>query len=516
MKRINEKVKDLVEVRSYKSLNDFFSDPAETLAAYHFTDATSEMMSKWFDRIIEVDQGNGRSMALAGYRGVGKSHFLASLGAILAQPELRSKISEQHVSTSMQRLKRRRYPVAFVRRGTHPTFIEELKDAIARCFLVKVSELGNSIPELLRAAVEKSGDLSFILIADTAVERASRVSRDDGLQLGEIAELAADLNMFVGVALDDDIAGADGVNAAIARSFSIDYLDQEHLYKIVDTHVFPKHRQTETLLYEIYSYFREVLPNFRWSEQRFSALYPLHPIILETAPFIRLYAPEFALLGFASESGNKILGRPANSLIALDEVFDCTERALRKVEDLQDAFAAYDRLNSEIVSGIPVMQRLQAKLILKGLLLLSLDGDGTTAGEICAAMLIFDENDPQHGLQMVENLLETFVSALPDQIWRKAEEGRGTRYSLKVSIKESLNNSLNEAITAVSAEIVPKVLKKIARDHFTDWTFGDEPDNQSANWADSQIVWRGGSRRGRLCWNLENDETDQVALSADP
>ncbi len=514
MKRINEKVKDLVEVRSYKSLNDFFTDPAETLAAYHFTDATSEMMSKWLDRIIEVDQGSGRAMALAGYRGVGKSHFLATLGALLAQPELRSRISEQHVSVSMQRLKRRRYPVAFVRRGTQLTFIEELKDAIARCFLVKVSELGNSISDLLKMAVEKSGDLSFILIADTAIERATRVSRDDGAQLGEIAELAANLNMFVGVALDDDIAGADGVNAAIARSFSIDYLDQEHLYKIVDTHVFPKHRLTETLLYEIYSYFREVLPNFRWSEQRFSALYPLHPIILETAPFIRLYAPEFALLGFASESGNKILGRPANSLIALDEVFDCTEQALRKVEDLQDAFAAYDRLNSEIVSSIPVMQRLQAKLILKGLLLLSLDGDGTTAGEICAAMLIFDENDPHHGLQMVENLLETFVSALPDQIWRKAEEGRGTRYSLKVSIKESLNNSLNEAIAGVSPDNVPKILRKIARDHFTDWTFGDETDNPSANWMDSQIVWRGGLRRGRLCWNLENDETDLASMPA--
>jgi hypothetical protein len=514
MKRINEKVKDLVEVRSYKSLHDFFTDPADTLAAYHFTDATSDMMSKWLDKIIEVEPGSGRAMALAGYRGVGKSHFLATLGAVISQPELRSRISEQHVSVSTQRLKRRRYPVAFVRRGTQPTFFEELKAAIARTFSVEVSSLSNAMPELLRWAAEKSGDLPFILIADTALERTSRVSRDDGVMLGEIAEQAKNLNIFVGVALDDDIAGADGVNAAIARSFSIDYLDQEHLYKIVDTHVFPKHRQTEALLHEIYTYFREVLPHFRWSEQRFSALYPLHPVILETAPFIRLYAPEFALLGFASEAGNKILGRPANSLIALDEVFDCTEHTLRKVEDLQDAFAAYDRLNAEIVGTIPVMQRLQAKLILKGLLLLSLDGDGTTAGEICAAMLIFDENNPQNGLQMVETLLETFVSVLPDQIWRKPEEGRGFRYSLKVSIKESLNNSLNEAIARVSPEIVPKILRKIARERFTDWTFGEESDGRSANWTDSQIVWRGGLRRGRLCWDLDNDETNLAQMPA--
>lgn len=514
MKRINEKVKDLVEVRPYKSLTDYFSDPSDTLAAYHFTDATSEMMSKWLDRISEVEEENGRAMAMAGYRGVGKSHFLATLGAIIAQPELRSKISDQHVSVSTQRLKRRRYPVAFVRRGTHPTLLAEIKEAIAKAFSLETSALGDSLADLFNLSVEKSGDMPFMLFVDTAFERTSRVARDDGVMLGEIAEIAKNLNMFVGVALDDDIAGADGVNAAIVRSFSIDYLDQEHLYKIVDAHVFPKHRQTAPLLHDIYNYFREVLPHFRWSEQRFSALYPLHPIILENAPFVRLYAPEFALLGFASEAGSKILGRPANSLIALDEVFDCTEHILRKIDDLQDAFHAYDQLNTEVVGKISVMQRLQAKLILKGLLLLSLDGDGTTAGEICAAMLIFDENNPQNGLQMVENLLENFATVLPDQIWRKAEEGRDIRYSLKVSIKESLNNSLSDAIAGVSPEIVPKMLRRIARERFTDWTFGDEGEGKTANWTDAQIVWRGGLRRGRLCWNVEEDQNESAQLPA--
>ena len=250
------------------------------------------------------------------------------------------------------------------------------------------------------------------------------MSRDDGALLGEIAEIAKNLNIFVGVALDDDIAGADGVNSDITRCYAIDYLDQEHLYKIVDTHVFPKHRHAQPPLHEIYSFFREMLPNFRWSEQRFIALYPLHPVILENAPFVRLYSPEFALLGFASEAGGKILGRPATSLIALDEVFDCNEHALRKVEDLKEVFIAYDRLNAEVVSNIPVMQRLQAKLILKGLLLLSLNSEGTTAGEISAAMLIYDEHNPSNGLKMVKDLLEQCVTLLPEQIWRKTEEGR--------------------------------------------------------------------------------------------
>jgi Family of unknown function (DUF6079) len=499
MKRIQEKVKDLVEVRPYRGLQDFISDPAETLSAYHFTDQTAEMMAKWLDKVADVQPFNGAAKALAGYRGVGKSHFLATLGAIVSHAELRSRVTEPMVAASAQRLKRRRHPVAYVRRGTHATLLEELREALALAIEVEAVNLGGSLEELLKIAADKAGDLPFVIIIDTAYDRASRVSRDDGVLLGELAELAKNLNVFVAVALDDDIAGADGVNAAIARNYTIDYLDQEHLYRIVDTHIFPKHRQTQSLVHEIYTYFRGLLPSFRWSEQRFVSLYPLHPLILEIAPFVRLYAPEFALLGFASEAGAKILGRPANSLVGLDEVFDRTETALRKAPDLSDAFSTYDKLSSEVIAHVPVMQRLQAKLVLKALMLLSLDGDGTTASEISAAMLIYDENAPQNSIKQVEDLLETFVSIFPDAVNRKQEAGREIRYSLKVSSKDSLNIALSEASMRISPDVVPKMLRRFAGERFPDWIIPAE--NEASNATDCTVIWRGGSRRVRLVWN---------------
>ena len=513
MKRIQEKVKDIVEVRPYTNLLDYFSDPTQTLAAYHFTDATADMMAKWLDKVSDVQMQTGAAIALAGYRGVGKSHFLATLSAIAANPELRSRITDQHVASSAQRLKRRRYLVANVRRGTHPTIIEELKAGLSKVFEIDATNLSNSLPELLQMASEKAADLPFLIIIDTAFERSSRVARDDGAFLGEIASLAKELNVFVGVALDDDISGADGVNAAIAQNYTIDFLDQEHLYKIVDTHIFPKQRQLQPVLHDIYSYFREVMPSFRWSEQRFSSLYPLHPVILENAPFVRLYVPDFALLGFASEAGGKILGRPANSLIALDEVFDSVENSLRKIDVLTEAFETYDRLNTEVVSQIPVMQRLQAKLILKALLLLSLDGNGTTAGEISAAMLIYDENEPARATKNVEDLLETFVAAFPEGIVRTEEIGREVRYSLKAENKENLNNALTEAAKNVPPMVIPKILRRLARERFSDWVIPEDGE-QNADWMDSQVVWRGGLRRGRLFWDFENN-SNQTPNKAD-
>ncbi len=513
MKRIQEKVKDLVDVRPYQVVQDFISDPAQTLSIYHFTDITSDLMAQWLDKVVGVDVGNGASNALAGYRGVGKSHFLATLGAIISQPELRSRISDPHVAASAQRLKRRRHPVAYVRRGIFDSFIDELRAAIAKILEIDVTPI-ETLSDLLQLAARKAEDVPFVLIIDTAFERTSRVSRDDGVILGEIAEIAKNLNMFVAVALDDDIAGADGANAAITRSFTIDYLDQEHLYRIVNTYIFPKHRQTLPLLHDIYNDFRKMMPSFRWSEQRFVSLYPLHPITLEIAPYVRLYAQDFALLSFTASAGNKILGRPANSLIALDEVFDSVENSLRKVADLKDAFATYDKLSAEVVAHIPIMQRMQAKLILKGLLLLSLDGYGTTVGEISAAMLIFNEDEPNKAQKEVQDLLETFVSAFPESLERVEEEGRDIRYSLKISNKEDLNNALAEAIKSVSSGVIPKLLRRVGRDRFPEWILPNDGEaQQRGDITDSHIVWRGGLRRGRVVWDLESNYSGDYQTS---
>lgn len=445
MKRVNEKVKDIVEIRPFKHLNDFAADPSQTLEGYHFTDITADLMAKWIDRIVGVADGKGVALALAGNRGVGKSHFLAVVNAILSQPDLRPKIADGHVATSSGRLSKQAPIIASVRRGSEPNLIDELKRAIAAALLVEASSLSDLPVEMLKHAVAQAGDRAFVLFIDTALGRDSRVARDDGPVLSEIATAAAGMKMFVGLALDDDISGADGPNAAISRSYTIDYLEQEHLYKIVNTYVFTKHSHMLPVLREIYESYREVLPGFRWSEQRFTALYPLHPACVEIAPLIRLFIHDFALLKFASEAGVKIMGRPANSLIGLDEVFDGVESRLRVVPELADVFAAFDRLESEVIAKSPVQIRLPAKLLLKGLLMLSLDGQGASSKELAASMMIYDGA----GAIDVTALLDSFAAALPGPIQKDVASSGEVVYRFDVrstAADSKLDNEVGELI----------------------------------------------------------------------
>lgn len=494
MNRISEKVKDIVEVCPFTHLEDLSADAGLTLAGYHFTDITAELMAKWIDRIAAVGPGRGAALALAGFRGVGKSHFLAVLAGVMSAPELRSKIQDEHVAACAERLSRKHGVVARVRRGSGSTLIEELRRAIAEALDVNPNTLSDSLNDLLLKGSEKANDLPLVVLIDTALGRETRVARDDGPFLSEIAEAAKTLGIFVGVALDDDIAGADGANSSISASYTIDYLDQEHLYKIVDTHIFAKQSQKLSVLKQLYEDYRKQLPAFRWSEQRFTSLYPLHPAILEIAPLIRLYVQDFALLGFASEAGVKILGRPANSLIGVDEVFDSVEHKLRSVGELADAFTVYDKLEAEVIAKAAVHSRLQAKLILKGLFILSLDSRGATADEIAAAMALSSGDE-------AEPLLSSFHSAQPDAVQKQEGDGGKARYCFRLGAADEYEAVLTAALGTVTDEAVWAVLMRQTAEKFSEVAdVGDAATPFS-------IEWRGAIHRGSVDWHRSVEES---------
>nr|AUN37204.1 hypothetical protein [uncultured bacterium] len=500
MKRFEDKIKDLVEIREFPHLSDFLADQAAAVAGYRFTDITSDLLAKWIDRLAQAKPGETMPTALAGYRGAGKSHFLAVLTALLTQPELRRQLRDEHVASALGQLSRRRFTVAFVRRGTGASLMEEFRFAITEALNLSSEALPPSLSDLLSVANQHAGDQPLVVLIDTAAGRESRVARDDGQLLSEIAEAARALGIYVGVALDDDISGADGANSAILKSFSIDYLDQEHLYKIVDLHIFLKQAAKLGVIHEVYQDVRQSLPGFNWSEQRFAMLYPLHPATLEMAPFIRLYIQDFGLLGFAAEYGQKVLGHPANSLIGLDEMFVAVEKRLRAVEDLKQAWETFDRLEKEVVEKSAVFTRLQSKLALRALFLLSLRGRGTTSTEIASSMMIFGESP-------IDEVLKAIAEAEPETVVATpTDDGLDVIYWFKTLEAAAGGEVLDEAVEEIGDDSVWQLLLRQMSERFSD--LGPVENGLSS----CVVEWRGGLRTGEVVWDREqidtNPETD--------
>ncbi len=64
MKRIQDKIKDLVDPQSFEQVGNYVEDPAQALAAYRFTDVTSDLLSRWLDALADLPAGTRRGRAL--------------------------------------------------------------------------------------------------------------------------------------------------------------------------------------------------------------------------------------------------------------------------------------------------------------------------------------------------------------------------------------------------------------------------------------------------------------------
>jgi hypothetical protein len=501
MRRAQDKIKDFIEPQAFEEVQNYAADPARALAAYHFTDATSDLIARWLDALADLPRQRGAARALAGLRGVGKSHTLAAFGALVALPDLRSTVKDAHVATSARRLLNRRYIVARVERGTRPSLIDELREAFVASFGGSEAEWMHEPAAMLAIAASRASDAPLVVIIDTSFGRQMRVQRDDGPVLSALAEATEQVNAFIALALDDDIESADGANVALAGSFHIDYLDPEHLYRVADLHLFQKDAHGRAALHDIYAFLRNSVSGFNWSEPRFSAIYPVHPLVADVAPAVRLYAPSFAFLPFAAASVSRATNRPALSLIGLDEVFDRAEYELRKTEELREAFSVYDSLATNALAQIPIMQRLQAKLVLKGLFILSLDGRGATARELGAALLLYDEKSPEASTERVREMLKRFALAAPADALGQSEDVGEIRYRFNISASAGFDGALASAAKSVDDEATNDLLRVVARTRFEDWPFTEtEGGARPREDAELLLMWRGMARRGRLVW----------------
>src|SRR5437588_387022 len=438
MRRIQDKIKDLVEPQSFEQVGNFAEDPAQALAAYRFTDVTSDLLSRWLDALANLQPGRGAAHALAGARGVGKSHTLAVFGALAGSERLCQSLEDAHVSASAERLAGRRCAVVRVERGTRPTLSEELAVAFARFFGGSEEQWTRTPAEALAVAASRATGETLVVVVDTSFNRPARVARDDGPALGELAEAAHDLNVFLALALDDDIADADGANVAVACTYRIEYLDPENLYRVADQFVLRKKPQVGDTLREIYQSLRATVHEFNWSQSRFAALYPVHPLVAEVASGVRLYVPTFAFLPFAASAAARATSRPALSLVLLDEVFDAAEDKLREAEELRRAFIAYDHLTERSSNQLPTMQRSQSRRPLNRLFVLSLDGRDVTPGEMCAALLLTDDEAGEDAPRRVAEVLSRFAAeSAPGSLVLADGPGGETRYRFHISAQDA-------------------------------------------------------------------------------
>ena len=454
-------VKAYVELQNYNEITSF-AEAERVVSSYVVTSAMGSLAARLLTDLAAPRGANADTQLpalqiITGQRGVGKSHLLAFLRAIISVKVLRGMLADSNLLNAIGRFGDKmvttveinfsgfeREPFETRLRQSlcetlkHSTYFDDEKWAAA----VK----GEQVFEQALGSLPLGSQL--ILFIDNLPNRwraAPETVESDLDWLALIARQANALPLRAVIVRDEEAGQIENDDAAVYN------LPPDNLQEIIARCVL---RKTPAQLHELddlYGELCQLLPGYSWPKEAFAKCYPLHPLIYESAPALRAAAQSFSLPNFVATSVTRIMSRPATSLVTPDEVFDRHEYEFRKNNGLAPTLKLYDKIVTTAIAKLPVSERLWAKLALKSLFTFSLLGQPASAYQIAQAQMLTEEGNPNAAYERVAKILEHFATSCPEALFIK---GGGTDCSyILASVNQVVGSTIERQLTDAAREI---------------------------------------------------------------
>ena len=494
-------VKSYVELQNYSEITSF-SEPERVISSFLITDQLSNLASRIIADLSSPRQStpNGELPSLhiiTGQRGVGKSHLLAFLRAIIGNKNLRSLIADSNILNAIGYFGDKPLTTIEINFSgfEHEPFEARLRAAL--CATLKQASYfddekwaaaiqGEQVFEQALGALPLGAQI--ILFVDNLSQRwriAPDQAESDLDWLALLARQSVSLPLRALVVRDEEGTGSNPSAYAISP---------DHINQIISRKVLRKTPQQSKELEEVHSSVLQLLPTFSYSPDELAVNYPIHPVINELSSSFRQAAQSFSLPSFAAASAGRVMSRPATSLVTPDEIFDKYEYEFRKYEPMSAAFKLYDQIISSAISKLPVSERLWAKLVLKTFFLYSAAGKPATVQQLTNAQMLYIEGSPLDGYEKVSRILETFIQHCPEAI---NVNGVGTNCGYLLSSASSTDSNIEVELAKLSREIpsddprLSNTLFNFGTGIFTDFACLISFPYVEESSFDREFIWRG-------------------------
>lgn len=501
-----QQIKAYVEVQSLAQLTQFNNVSGEQVVrAYQLTNRLRDNITN----ILSALAGQRGPYVICGPRGVGKSHLMALIRALALEPRLADLLRDPAIHSSAYKLTGEKFfPIELHITGDEPPDLLSLlrHELATREYSPltfsdgewETSMTGDRIFKLIKSKLPPGHVMVLFIDGLSSIMRISKKVRA-GLYtwLNWSAERFREQNQALIVTIDEDML-VD--NAEVTRRFQIERVDISNLREIADRHIFKKNDGQRGELIALYNDMQRLMPQFSWSREDFTALFPIHPAVLEVAPGLRAYSRTFTFFGFITAAASRAMNRRAMNLSSLDELFDSFEFDLRKNEQLAPALAAYDRI---IQNGIPKLtgfdDKLWAKLALKALFMFSLCNKAVNLNKLADSVMLYDDRDFAAAYKKMSAIADCFIQTAPEII---SVSGEGTSRAYRFVLETPSNP--NEMLESAAREIpdndprLATLLVAAGGSFFADWPLKAEGTSMVVPRAELSVAWRGTMRRGLL------------------
>lgn len=528
-----QQVKSYVTVRYAEHITRFKGVSNEQIVkSYSF----NYELLKIANRLIEKIASAVGSTAIIGKRGVGKTHMLALVRSLTNQPLMASIITDFDAKATLQKHGLLKIPESGIASLTLGFDLERGLD------FIKVFPVGSiqttslrgwvspeQIRDLIKIGTEKFQN--YILFVDGLSPALKHPEKSEYARyfIDSLAQAANYGEFGLVLTLDEDIAESDNIFQELCQ---VEKIDIKNLALVVEQKLFRKTQEQTNALVQLYEELRKTMPHFSSDLEEFIKLYPAHPAILQVSPAMHRYVKSFSLLGFLTEKSTEAMIRKGTSLINLDDLFENLESELRKHPYLKEIFSVYDNLLYWSAVNLDTQKALYAKLLLRGLLILSLTGQGATLEEIADATMLNDERGSSNFLKQLQVLMTSLIEAdsriglvdfgVPRYVFRSlfemeelnTEQLNPTNLSqdqleiIQASLEAarpigstkrfSFLDVLHKAAENIddNDEQLAQILLSTGRKFFKDWPFTFGADNKFRSRTELNVRWCGSLRRG--------------------
>ena len=509
-------VKAYVELQNYNEITSF-AEAERVVSSYFVTSGVGTLAARLLTDLAAPRGANASTelpslQIITGQRGVGKSHLLAFLRALINVKALRGMVTDANLLKALGLYGDRmtttieinfagfeREPFAHRLRQVlgetikHPTYFDDERWAAA--------VTGEQVFEQALSSLPLGSQI--ILFIDNLPNRwrvAPETVESDLDWLALIARQANALPLRAVIIRDEDAGQIESGDAAVYN------LPPDHLQEVIARSVLRKTPAQLRELDDLYGELCQLLPGYSWSKEEFAQCYPLHPLIYESAPAFRAAAQSFSLPNFVATSVTRVLSRPATSLVTPDEVFDRHEYEFRKNKQLAPTLKLYDQIITTAISKLPLSERLWAKLALKSLFAFSLIGQPANAYQIAQAQMLTEEGNPMAAYGRVAEILSYFAKMCPEAVFIK---GTGTDCSYLLAsvhqvVGSSIERQLTDAVRDMAADDarLTELLLTVGLGLFADLQAVTEevsPTSPLPPYLPQTFTWRGSQRSIEVC-----------------
>lgn len=511
-------IRSYIEVQPLIQLTQFNRVSSEQIVkAYQITDRLKETIV----RILNTLAGERGPQMIAGQRGAGKTHLMTIIRALMMRPALASLLHNIDITNAANKMLNEKFFVIELHLNSDdpPDLFSMLREELAArdehplTFSDsewEASMMGEGVFRLIKSKLPENTIIVLMIDGISAIMRSDIRMR---VQFKRWLLWAADrfkvLNQSIIITMDDDL-----IDNELSANYQISSVDIDNQREIADRSIFRKTDAQRREIANIYNDLRRLMPQFEWSKEAFISLFPIHPAVLEVAPYLRIYSRSFTFFGFITSAAPRALSRKAYNLTSLDELFDSFEFDLRKHETLAPAFAAYDQI---LQMGLPNLssfdEKVWGKMAAKALFIYSLLGQAVSLEKLSCSVLLYDERDPYAASQKMRAILGCFISTVPKAI-EVTGEGSTLACRFKIGPTRTPQQIFDDIASSISDDDprLANLLIGMGGNWFVDWPFHSIPgvDEESDERAELSVDWRGTQRRGIFSIGAKESELRRI------